>query len=288
MLRTLFIATLACLSLASAQTRKIRAAILTGQHSYPQAAFFSVFDAMPDLEYVHIDMPDESEAFEDISKWNYDVIVMHNSGQKISVKRQQNFLALLNRGVGLVVVHHAVCAYEDWPEFKKIIGSKFHGNPETIDGHTYASNYKEPTPVPIVIDDKKSPLMAGFKDTTITDEVYTDMSYESDSHILAHTTSTFIPGKQIIWTRRYSNANVFTITIGHRAATLTGPIMGKLVPDAIRWSITAVPSAVIAPVKVRNGSFPVFSDGAKVFFQNPSDVRQRWDAKGSLLILREK
>ena len=71
------------------------------------------------------DSPDHSEIFEDIGGWDYDVIIMHNSGQRISEKRQLNFKALLQRGVALVVIHHGVCAYEDWPEFRKIAGTEF-------------------------------------------------------------------------------------------------------------------------------------------------------------------
>ena len=110
-----------------AQTRKIKAVVLTGQRSYPSAAFFGLFEGLTDIAYTHVDLPGQSEIFEDISKWDYDVIVMHNSGQDISEKRQANFLKLLDRGVGLVVVHHAVCAYEGWPSFRKIIGTKFYG-----------------------------------------------------------------------------------------------------------------------------------------------------------------
>src|SRR5262245_3426552 len=111
---------------ASAAGAKIRAVILTGQHSYPKE-FWDTFDAMADLQYTHVDLPDHSEIFEDISGWNYDVIIMHNSGQRISEKRQRNFLQLLQQGVDLVVIHHGVCAYEDWPEFRKIEGTKFYG-----------------------------------------------------------------------------------------------------------------------------------------------------------------
>lgn len=285
MRKSLFLA-LACVSVCFAQTKKIKVVVLTGQHSYQNDFFTKVMDVQPDFDYKHVDLPGESEIFEDVSNWNYDVIVFYNSGQKISAKREQNLLSLLNKGVGVVVLHHAVCAYEDFPEFKQIVGSKFHGNPETIDGHTYASNYKEPTTVPIVIDDKQSPLMKGFKDTTITDEVYTDMSYvATGSHILAHTTNQYIPGKQIIWTRRYSNANVFTITIGHTVPTITGPIMKKLVPDAIRWTVASAPSATIAAPKNGNVSASFLPQG-KIFFRNPGVLDKAWDAKGSLLIIR--
>src|SRR6185436_13477672 len=266
--RALLAALLAC-SLASAQTRKIKAVILTGQHSYPQDAFFSVFNGTTDLEYTHVDMPDQSEAFEDISKWDYDVMIMHNSGQKISAKREQNLLTLLSRGVDIVVIHHAVCAYEDFPAYKQIVGCKFHGVAEVVDGVRYESNYKEPTDVHVIVDDKSHPLMAGFKDFTITDEVYTDMSYVADNHVLAHTDHSLLPGKPQVWTRRYSNANVFTITLGHRAATLTGPFMKTLIPNAIRWAVTSNPTAVLSPARIGRKLPILTAQAGRIFFSLP-------------------
>jgi type 1 glutamine amidotransferase len=285
--RLFVLAALVFASAATAQVKKIRAVILTGQHSYQNDFFTKVMDGMKDVEYKHVDLPGESEIFEDVSAWDYDVIIFYNSGQKISEKRQQNLLSLLNKGVGVVVLHHAVCAYEDWPEYKKIVGCKFHGVAEMVDGVRYESNYKEPTPVNVIIDDKADPLMQGFKDFTITDEVYTDMSYTNDYHILAHTNHALIPGKPLVWKHRYGNANVFTITLGHRAETLTGPFMGKLVPDAIRWSV-ASPSTSIAPPRRDVPVLSWISGTGRGLLIRARDSRRAWDAKGASLILPGK
>ena len=267
------------LAVSPAAGAKIRAVILTGQHSYPKE-FWDNFDSMADLQYIHVDLPDHSEIFEDISAWNYDVIIMHNSGQRISGKREQNFLTLLQRGVGLVVIHHAVCAYEDWPEFRKIEGTKFYGAAEVYEGKRYESNYIEPTSIKVVIDDKANPLMQGFADFTITDEVYTDMSYEKDNHVLAHTTHASVPGAPLVWTRRYANSNVFVITLGHRAATLNGPFMSAVVPRAIRWAVSE-PSAVVLPARPKGGHGESSRPISGYFLTAPGEDAHR-DARGRL------
>ena len=121
----------------------VRAVVLTGGHGFDAKAFGKLFAGHADVAVDIVGLKDHSEIFEDISKWDYHVIVMYNMTQKISPKRQKNFLALLDRGVGLIVLHHAFGAYQAWDEFRKIAGVRFVLKQTVVDGKTYRpSGYK--------------------------------------------------------------------------------------------------------------------------------------------------
>ncbi len=62
----------------------------------------SMFEGYADIAYTHAPQKDESELFEDIGNWPYDVIVFYNLTQQISDQRRANFLALTDRGVGIL------------------------------------------------------------------------------------------------------------------------------------------------------------------------------------------
>jgi len=93
--------------------RMIKVAVVTGGHDFEEEEFLSLFAGHKDIEYVHVPQSDHSEIFEDISQWPYDVIVLYNMTQQISPRRRANFVKLLEDGVGLVVLHHAILAFQE-------------------------------------------------------------------------------------------------------------------------------------------------------------------------------
>ena len=70
--------------------------VVTAGHGFDREPFFAIFDALEGVDYVEAEQKDDSELFEDISSWDYDVIVLFNMTQKISPKRQANFKKLLD------------------------------------------------------------------------------------------------------------------------------------------------------------------------------------------------
>jgi hypothetical protein len=52
-----------------------------------------------DIRPVEFVLKDHSELFEDISGWDYDVMVLYNMTQNISEKRKENFKTLLSKGI---------------------------------------------------------------------------------------------------------------------------------------------------------------------------------------------
>ncbi len=146
--------------------------VVTGGARLRRAGIPGVFAARRSRRDLH-DLKDESEVFEDIGDWPYDVLVLYNMSQKISEKRKKNFLALLDRGVGLVVLHHAIAAFNDWPEYWKIIGARYFLKDTGVDGKTIpASTYRHDVDIPCKIEDPAHPVTAGLKDFVVRDETY--------------------------------------------------------------------------------------------------------------------
>lgn len=216
---------------------RLKVAVLTGGHDFEREPFFKLFKGYNDIEYVEVQLKDHSEIFEDISKWDYDVIVLYNMTQKISPPRQKNFIKLLKkRGVGVVAMHHTMGAFQQWPEFKKIIGGKYYLKPTEEDGVEHCgSTYKHDMDINVYIADTSHPITRGMSDFQIHDETYNYCGFEKDNHVLL-TTNHPENNKSISWVRRYGRAKVCGIQLGHDAAAYKNPNYRKLVARAIRWS----------------------------------------------------
>lgn len=214
---------------------KTRVVILTGGHGFEEKPFKDMFVGYQELNCTIVDLKDESEIFEDISKWSYDVIVLYNMTQQISEKRQQNFVALLDRGVGLVVLHHAIAAFADWPEYRKIIGTKYWLKDTVENGVTYPqSQWKEGVDMKMHVEDASHPIMAGIKDFVAHDETYKGYTLEPDNHLILSCDEPHSQ-KEVAWTRSYHKAKVCFIQPGHGAETHNDKSYSRMVLQAIEW-----------------------------------------------------
>ena len=219
----------------NAQKGPIKIVVVTAGHDFEHDAFFTLFQGYDDIEYVEKVLKDESEIFEDISDWDYDVIVLYNMTDRISEKRQRNFLKLLDDGVGVVALHHSIANFQYWPEYKKIIGCKFYHKKTIEDGVLYEKGgYQHDVDIPIKVVNTRHPVTRGLSDFTINDEVYNRQGFEPDNLILL-TTNNPLSDKPLCCVRKYANANICCIQPGHGTGAFNNPSYRKLVVQAIRW-----------------------------------------------------
>jgi uncharacterized protein len=223
-------------SAAAAGPDKISVVVVTGGHGFEHDPFFALFQGYDDITYVEAAQKDHSELFEDISDWNYDVIVLYNMSQNITSKRQENFKALLNKGVGLVALHHAEGAFNTWEDYRRIIGARYPLKPQEIDGTQFAvGTYKHDMDMNVFIRDAKHPITRGMENFQIHDETYKGIWFAKDNHILL-TTDHPDSDATIGWTRRYGKARVAFIQLGHDSKAYANPNYRQLVARSIRWA----------------------------------------------------
>jgi len=219
-----------------ADSDKLKVVVVTGGHAFEHEPFFKIFDSIEEIAYTEAIQKDHSELFEDISGWDYDVIVFYSMTQEISEKRRRNFLKLLDRGVGVVALHHIMCAFQDWPEFRKIIGARYCLADTKIDDVMYkAGTYKHDIDMPISITDKQHPITEGMDDFVIHDEGYKNCWFDKDNHILL-TADHPASDKTVAWVRQYGKAKVCTIQLGHDSKAYENRNYRWLVRRAILWT----------------------------------------------------
>jgi type 1 glutamine amidotransferase len=144
-------------------------------------------------------------------------------------------VALLNGGKGLVVLHHALANYQEWDEFEKIAGGRYHTQPYTRDGKQHpASTYRHGVDISVHVADPDHPVTAGLEDFTIHDEVYGGFSVQPTVHALL-TTDHPESSETLAWTNEYGKSRIVTIQLGHDAHAYENPNYRKLVQQAIRW-----------------------------------------------------
>lgn len=219
----------------AAAPAKIRVAVLTGGHGYDEEPFVKLFEGHDGIECTQVRLKDHSEIFEDVADFPYDVLVFYNMTQQISDKRRENFLKLMDQGVGVVALHHCIAAYTGWPEFRKIIGGIFLLEDTEENGVVVKkSGYQHGLDVEVKVADKQHPITEGMSDFTIHDETYNKQLFEPDNHVLL-TTDNPASDKPLAWVREYRKARVFYMQMGHGPHAFVDANYRLLVSRGIRW-----------------------------------------------------
>jgi len=214
---------------------KIKVVVVTGGHGFERKPFFTLFQGYDDIEYVEAQLKDHSEIFEDVSGWDYDVMVLFNMTQKISPKRQENFTKLVKDGTGVVALHHSMGSFQEWPEYIKIIGGRYNLKASEEGGVTHeASTYKHDADFTVHIEDTQHPITRGLSDFEVHDETYKKCGFEKDNRVLL---STEHPDsdKPLGWVRRYGKGKVCFIMVGHGPSVYANESYRRLVVQAMRW-----------------------------------------------------
>ena len=230
--------TLACVAVEPADgDRKTKVLVVTGGHGFEQEPFFKIFKDNPDITFTHAEHAKaNATVYERGDLSSYDVVVLYDMAKNITEEQKAKFLSLFDKGTGLVVLHHALVSYPDWPEYEKIIGGRYpEPDPNKPGTVTEKAGYQHDVEVPVVIVAKDHPVTAGLKDFTIHDEIYWGYRVQPDVTPLITTTHAK-SGKPLGWCRTQGKSRVVYLQLGHGPEAFNNENYRKLVAQSIRWT----------------------------------------------------
>ncbi len=233
----LFISCLAlCVARAAESAGKTRVLVVTGGHDYEKEPFFQVFKDNPDITYRAVEHPNAHALLKADAAKAYDVLVLYDMHQEITEEAKADFVARLKEGKGLVVLHHAIASYQNWPEYAKIIGARYYLEKTVVDGVEKArSAYKHGVRFNIHVADPAHPVTRGIGDYEILDETYRLFDVSKECHPLL-TTQEPESNPVIGWTKTYGAARVVYLESGHDHFAYENPNFRKEVAQAIQWA----------------------------------------------------
>ncbi len=215
----------------------LRVLVVTGGHAYEETQFYDMFAAMPDIKVTRAAYPEAAELLTPSLADKCDVIVFYDMWVKgITPEQQANFVALLNKGVGVVALHHTLAAHQNWPEYQRIIGGRYFTAPRKVDGKELPkSTFQHGVDMKIAIADGQHPITRGMKPFEIHDEAYAGFETDPEATVLL-TTNHPKSNKEIAWVKTYGNSRVLYLQLGHDHFAYENPDFARLVARGIRWS----------------------------------------------------
>jgi type 1 glutamine amidotransferase len=174
---------------------------------------------------------------------------------------KRDYLAMLNAGVGIVFLHHALAAWPAWPEFAEIIGGRFHYRGATLRNTPWPDSGYRHHVSHRVTKVAEHPVTRGIpRQFEITDELYLCPVFEDDVIPLLRSDYTFTAenfysaasavagnmnsgenwthpaGSNLVgWVKRWGNSPIVYLQGGDDASAMANPHFQRLVHNAVRW-----------------------------------------------------
>ena len=211
----------------------LQVAVITGGHSFDVPNFHALFRSMSGTVHATIQSIDDFASSPEAVRDSYDVLVFYimmmagptDEGLPWYAGRPRTALEHLGASPqGIVVLHHAILSYPEWPVWGSITGlterSFGYHIGETVTSHIVTPGH---------------PITRDVEDWVMIDETYVMADTVEGSEVLItydHPRSM----KAIAWTRQYAASRVFCYQAGHDDRTWQDVDFRRVLTQGILWS----------------------------------------------------
>lgn len=221
---------------AAGSPAKPKVLVITGGHGFEQEPFFKMFRDNTNIAFTAAAHgKDSATGWENADVPTSDVVVLYDMPMNITEAQKARVLTLFDRGAGLVVLHHALVSFQDWPDYERIIGGRYPKPPKGQPQVTDKVGYQHNVDFQIVVMDGQHPITKGLKDFPIHDEIYWGFRVGADAHPLLTTTHEK-SGKPLMWARTEKKSRVVYLQLGHDHSAYENPNYRELIARAIQWA----------------------------------------------------
>jgi type 1 glutamine amidotransferase len=197
----------------------LRVMLVTGGHDHAPS-FYSVFAEQKDIV---TNVNPHPIAYKN-SLVKYDVVVLYDMVDDLPDSQKAHLKAFAESGKGLVVLHHALVNFQNWPWYRETIGGQY------LPTSTYS--HDEELDIDISGD---HPITRGLGKFHLNDETYKGMWISDKSTVLLRTNNSTSDGP-VAWVSPYTKSRVAVIQLGHGPSAHNNPQWRTVVHNAILWA----------------------------------------------------
>ncbi len=252
----------------------LQALLLLKGHPYDRKALSGLFESDPSVVVTAVEHPAAQHFLAPEAAQPYDALVFYDMPGIDFAKGsppgfvepsravREGFEALLERGKGMVFLHHAVAGWPSWERYAEVMGARFLYAPAEIGRRSWPdSGYRHDVRHRLTPVDPGHPVAQGLdQGFELTDELYLCPIFEDRVEPLFRSDARFEdeafyssaealrgrmhsregwshpPGSDLaVWCRQEGRSRIVTILGGDGPPALSSPAFGRLVMNAIRF-----------------------------------------------------
>ena len=223
---------------APAAPQKLKVLVVTGHDVLPAHDWRKTTEKIRAIleegDRFEVRVVEDTGIFEASTLANYDVIV-NNFGfwtaPELSPAAKAGLLRYVDGGKGLVSMHFACSSYQEWPEYKDLIGRVWVKN---VGGHGPRGKFTAK------IEKPEHPIVAGLSDFEIDDELYAKLTGDAKIDVLVSAFSADFSKKQepLVFTKPYGKGRVVQNLFGHDVKVTENAAYRTLLKRCVEWAAT--------------------------------------------------
>ena len=164
-----------------------------------------------------------------LDKW--DALILHFMNWETPSPGQtarENLRSFVEQGKGLMLTHFACGAWQDWPQFRNIVGRVY--DPKLRPHDPYGK-------FNVDIADPQHPITKGLQPFETTDELYTCLTGDTPIHVIASARSK-VDSKDypMAFVLQYGQGRVFHTVLGHDVNAITNSAVPELLRRGCAWT----------------------------------------------------
>jgi type 1 glutamine amidotransferase len=211
--------------------KQLNVMVVAGGHSFDTTEFVEMFSAMEKITFDTVMQPRANRMIAAGETDQYDVILFYDMWNEADSATRAGYQRLLEKGIGMVFLHHALAGYQQWIEYANIIGGKYHSPKSYVDSSMY-SGYKHDIEMDVSVVRSDHPVTRGMQDFSISDEGYSNIEVKGDVMVIL-TTDHPDASEKIGWVTTYRNSKLVYLMPGHGKQAYTNPNYRELVANSI-------------------------------------------------------
>jgi len=261
-----------------------RVLVVTKGHPFVRDAFLEMFEANEAITFEHVEHPEAQQRLSPEGLGDVDAIVFYDMPGLGFTRTDppldriapdpaliEGVEGLLEQGIGMVFLHHAIASWPAWERYAEIVGGRFHYGPGALRGVDYPdSGYLLDVDHTVEVLAPEHPVCAGLPDHfDLHDELYlapilidtTDPTtvpllrttyplvperfFSADRAIRGtrndrtgwtHPSGTDLPNSDLLgWARQVGNSPTVYLQPGDGPSTYANPHYRRLLANAIDW-----------------------------------------------------
>lgn len=216
--------------------KSLRVAVVTGGHAFDVPNFHRMLRQPPGVDAYPQHLEHFASSPEEVRN-AYDAVVFYGMNQPMPVDEGQPHYAgepkaaierLVERGQGVVILHHALLAWKDWDLWHRLIG---------FENRNFA--YKEGLQLKVEVADDQHAVTQGLGPIEIVDEGYKlHGEYDGQGDVLL-TVDHQDAMKMVAWARQHDKCRAFCLALGHDDLAWSTPGFREILARGIAWSAGA-------------------------------------------------
>jgi len=238
--RTFYIVSLFAIINFSGCNKPRHVLVITGGHAYDTTEFFEMFTAMEGIFFDSISHPAVTGLLNSERVHSYDLLLFYDFRPDPPLEDTTIYLQLARQGIPMLFLHHAVCSFQRWDGYRKMVGGRY-----VMPGYTsdtsLLSDYRHDLILRIEVLDRNHPVNSGVNDFTIHDEGYTNIQVEEGIHPLLGTSHPDCH-PLVGWVNRHEQSTCLYLMMGHDKNAYQNETFQQLLENSIRWLAGEAPA----------------------------------------------